>query len=359
MNYQSIPFYEELELNEINQNLYSIYYLGINSSLVSKDKLEKIDNKFNIYDSIYIFKIVLFCLEYTFLIIGFILYLCSKYKYECRNELDEVLACLFVTAGILYLLNFIFLIVCLDYQRQYVLDFINKINFDFENNKIDYKWNVAVLIHTLFILIYLILFHCLEDNIEFMDRCYNEVTQRENRHSDIVYIRNNISSTTERNTEEHEKKIKNLNDEIEKLNKKIIDISNEKDDLIKEKNTLQKIISDTIIEKENYKKRYEEIIIYQNEDKYVIKSVLPGEEIMTINFVSMANSDVGHYSLLCKNTDLFIKQEERLYKDVPEFKKYETFFRVDGRSIKRFLTLEENKIKNNAVINIFINENDN
>ena len=42
LNYQSIPFYEELELNEINQNFYSIYYLGINSSLVSKDKLEKI-----------------------------------------------------------------------------------------------------------------------------------------------------------------------------------------------------------------------------------------------------------------------------------------------------------------------------
>ena len=42
LNYQSIPFYEELELNKINQNLYSIYYLGINSSLVSKDKLEKI-----------------------------------------------------------------------------------------------------------------------------------------------------------------------------------------------------------------------------------------------------------------------------------------------------------------------------
>ena len=77
---------------------------------------------------------------------------------------------------------------------------------------------------------------------------------------------------------------------------------------------------------------------------------------MTINFVSMANNDIGHYSLFCKNTDLFIKEEERLYEDFPQFKKYETYFEVNGKRIKSFLTLKENKIKNKDIINMFIIE---
>ena len=46
--------------------------------------------------------------------------------------------------------NFIPTIVCIDYQRKYILNFMNKINFDFENNKIDYKWNAANLFNFLF-----------------------------------------------------------------------------------------------------------------------------------------------------------------------------------------------------------------
>ena len=48
--------------------------------------------------------------------------------------------------------------------------------------------------------------------------------------------------------------------------------------------------------------------------------------------------------------------EERLYKDFPQFKDYETFFSINNKRIKRFKTLEENKIKSNDVINIFLNE---
>ena len=44
--------------------------------------------------------------------------------------------------------NFILTIVCIDYQRKYILNFMNKINFDFENNKIDYG------IHKLFFYYY-------------------------------------------------------------------------------------------------------------------------------------------------------------------------------------------------------------
>ena len=77
---------------------------------------------------------------------------------------------------------------------------------------------------------------------------------------------------------------------------------------------------------------------------------------MCINFVSMGNQDINNYGLVCKNTDLFIRAEERLYEDFPQFKKYETYFETNGKRIKRFQTLSENNIKDKNVINLFIIE---
>ena len=80
----------------------------------------------------------------------------------------------------------------------------------------------------------------------------------------------------------------------------------------------------------------------------------PGEKIMTINFVSMGIQDIGHFSLPCKNTDIFVRLEEKLNNEFPKLKDSETYFEVNGRRIKRFKTLDENKIKSNDIINIFL-----
>ena len=93
-----------------------------------------------------------------------------------------------------------------------------------------------------------------------------------------------------------------------------------------------------------------------NQGNYEITSINLGEEIMCINFVSMSNQDINNYGLVCKNTDLFIRAEERLYEDFPQFKKYETYFEANGKRIKRFQTLSENNIKDKNVINLFIIE---
>ena len=36
-----------------------------------------------------------------------------------------------------------------------------------------------------------------------------------------------------------------------------------------------------------------------NQGKYKITSINPGEEIMCINFVSMSNQDINNYGLVC------------------------------------------------------------
>ena len=93
-----------------------------------------------------------------------------------------------------------------------------------------------------------------------------------------------------------------------------------------------------------------------NRGKYSIEPIKPGEKVISINFVSMGNNDIGHFSLACKNKDLFIWEEERLYENFPYYKKVETYFEANGKRIKRFQTLDKNGIKDNDIINMFIIE---
>ena len=84
-----------------------------------------------------------------------------------------------------------------------------------------------------------------------------------------------------------------------------------------------------------------------------IQSIHSGEKIIGVNFVSMGNQDIGHYNIVCKNTDIFIRLEEKLYNDFPQFKDYETYFTIKTKRIKRFKTLDENNIQNNDVVSVF------
>ena len=89
---------------------------------------------------------------------------------------------------------------------------------------------------------------------------------------------------------------------------------------------------------------------------YEITSIKPGEKILTVNFVSMGTQDIGHFSLECKNTDLFVTLEERLLDEFPEFKKYDVYYLVNTKRVKRYLTLDQNKIKKNDLISLYIIE---
>ena len=129
-----------------------------------------------------------------------------------------------------------------------------------------------------------------------------------------------------------EKKINDLNNEIEKMKNKI--------------KTLKYDLDQKDIEIQNY-------ISEKNDKKNIITSLKPGEVIISVLFLSMYRADIQNYSLPCKNTDLFVKPEERLYEYYPEFKNYETYFEVNARRILRFKTIEENHIENNSIISVF------
>jgi len=89
----------------------------------------------------------------------------------------------------------------------------------------------------------------------------------------------------------------------------------------------------------------------KNNDQY--NNLKPGEKIYSVNFVSI-DQKIGNYSITCKNTDIFVKLEEQLYEDNPEYKDKETYFIKNGNKIKRFKSLDENKIVKNDILMLLI-----
>ena len=90
-----------------------------------------------------------------------------------------------------------------------------------------------------------------------------------------------------------------------------------------------------------------------------LKNVGPNEKnIKAIHFTT--TDQKFHYCIPCKNTDYFVKCEELLHNEFPEYKDYDNiYFMGKGNSIKRFKTLDENKIKSGDTVflNFFDIEN--
>ena len=75
----------------------------------------------------------------------------------------------------------------------------------------------------------------------------------------------------------------------------------------------------------------------------IFKEILPSEKVMAVLFISSDHNI--NYSIPCKNTTIIVKIEEQLYEEYPEYKETDNYFLIDGIKVKRFKTIEENKIK--------------
>ena len=151
---------------------------------------------------------------------------------------------------------------------------------------------------------------------------------------------------------EEREKNKKLEEVINNLNNMIKSLTKENKNLNNELNKLNKTIKEKDEEIQDYKFRNNNII----ENNNLITSIKPGEKVFSVLFMTEGSQDIINYCMACKNTDLFVRLEEKLYNDFPKFRNYETFFMVNTKKILRFKTLDENNIKNNDIIHLFINE---
>ena len=181
-------------------------------------------------------------------------------------------------------------------------------------------------------------------NINFDD----DILQNKNYNNEnlIIELQNELKNVRAKNQE--------LINENRALLEKINKLNIEKEEINSLKDRI-KLLENEIIKKNEEIQNYKLNDNGNKNDNY-ITLINPGEKIFAVNFVSMGTQDIMNYNLVCKNTDLFVKLEERLYNDFPQFKECETYFEVKTNRIKRFKTLEENKIESNDIINMFIVE---
>ena len=131
-----------------------------------------------------------------------------------------------------------------------------------------------------------------------------------------------------------------------KANENFINMTNKLNDKIK---SLQSELNTKIVEIENLINGNK--IDNNNSD---IDAIRPGEKIMVAHFIS-CDQKINR-ALACKNTDIFVKIEEKLYKEYPEYKEFHTYFTVGGVMIYRFKSMQDNKIKDGEKIMLCYDE---
>ena len=136
-----------------------------------------------------------------------------------------------------------------------------------------------------------------------------------------------------------------LNKDIQIKNLKIE--LNNRENIIKE---LNQKIQYKIYEINNLKNQINNI---NNND--LVTQINPGEKVISALFHS---SDLKiDFSIACKNTTPFVKLEEKLYEEYPDYKETDNYFLQNGNKIKRFKTMEENNINSGKPIIIFSDNN--
>ena len=138
----------------------------------------------------------------------------------------------------------------------------------------------------------------------------------------------------------NKKKLIDDNEQLKQKIKDLIDSQKQKESIINSNNN--KIVQ-----------LYQKIDELKDELSRYPLELLKGEKLISVIFTS--SDKMILYSAICKNTEKFIKLEEKLYNNYPEYSKSDNDFMVKGNIINKFNTLDENKIKDSD--NIILTKN--
>ena len=192
----------------------------------------------------------------------------------------------------------------------------------------------------------------LSNQIYSSQSSFKEINSNMNKNKQSLSLKNLISLV--KKNKEYKIKINNLEEYIKELQIKL-----------EEK---EKIINEEKIKNDNLRKEIKNLYNIPNFDSKIkeleneiklFKSYYnfsEGEKLILIKIIS-GNQDIN-FSKICKNTEEFSKIESLLYKKYPKYIESENYFLVHGSKINRHKSLKENKINNNDVITLEVNNID-
>ena len=195
------------------------------------------------------------------------------------------------------------------------------------------------------------------NNININDNKNNEKENQINKedgknieNKNIIELKNELIKEKEKNKFlekelcEEKNKNKNLEEVISKLKNEIENLKeNEKLKNISINGTEKESLFNIIIDKE---KEIKELKDKLSRFPFELEK---GEKLMVINFKSF-NEEMENYSIICKNTDIFNKIENKLYEEYAEYYDTVNIFKVNGNRINKNKSLELNQINNNDTI---------
>ena len=132
---------------------------------------------------------------------------------------------------------------------------------------------------------------------------------------------------------------------------KIINDEKIKNDNLNKKIKELEIISNNNNKKNDLKELENEIKLFRSFCKFSEK-----EKLISIKFIS--TDQEFNFNIIAKNTDIFSKIEAILYEKYPKYVDSVNFFLVNGNRINNHRSLKDNKIKNNDIITLQIQDFD-
>jgi len=146
-----------------NSYFFSISYMGINQEMLPKqEKITDFKNKLKKYEVL--IKAIEGLLISYYIIMPFSICF-SVYEYGAKKELLIIFTAIF---GIFFIPILIISSICLSINRNYVNNFMNKINETYENNKVNFSWETMIICYSIIIITIL----TLNNIIIFFDNCF-------------------------------------------------------------------------------------------------------------------------------------------------------------------------------------------
>ena len=179
-----------------------------------------------------------------------------------------------------------------------------------------------------------------------MDFIENDSNKIKNNNNDLLNDKKNKNielinriKQLENDLNNEKEKNKNLNEQIEKYKKIIKDLN----DKLLGNNFVD---NNKVSELQNIlKEKIDEINVLKSKlSDSNIENIQPGEKIIAIGITS-SDQSIQNFIRPCKDSDLFVKLEEKLYDEYPQFKDVDTYFLANGRKVLRFRSIKENNIK--------------
>ena len=167
-----------------------------------------------------------------------------------------------------------------------------------------------------------------------------------------------MSSSSGRQSENNENRINELLEKINRLEKEIKEKDKIINDLNKKIEELQKPNISQVSQVNNNSQNDRILELEEEVQKLRAYFVSPGDKLMTLQIIS--NDQTMRFYTYCKSSDKFSKIEEIISNRYPSYSEVgsdNNYYLVNGRKINRYKTLDENGIKNNDVLTL-INNND-